>query len=219
MKKQIDDSGFPNRTKVSHRVNLRQFAVATAGILLLAINIDVLSWQFKIVTGGMPGYALALNYLLHIPVGAFLLVINSIILVLLTIVDGKTAGLKAIYGYILLSVSVEFFRQTLNISSQDSTDLALIFLVSFMQGITAPIAIAMVLRNGYTFGSWTSLYPIATRVWRHVTAPQFFFLMDGILTVIVLVTLGPIKALLLLVNAVAFFFSFRFCMSVNKKHE
>ncbi len=193
----------------------RRFINATIGIVLLAVNLNVLSWMYKIVSGGMPGYGLALNFLFDVPVGLFLLVTNTLILVIMLIVEGKSAGIKAIYGYVLLSVAVDGIRRIVGLEQVELQNVGLQVVISVLQALTAAIPIGIVLRNGYTFGSWTSILPLIKRIIPSLTIYALVFIADFILAIIVLMTMSWEKSLLLLLNAVIFFFVLRFSMSVK----
>lgn len=195
-----------------------KFVLSTLGILLLVLDINLLSWQFKIVSGGMPGYGLALNYLLNIPVGSFLFIVNSIVLILNLIFLGKSSGLKAIYGYILISILFEITRPILGLSQQEISDPLIQLLLITIQGLTAPIGITIVLVLGYSFGSWSSLYPLVNKYFKSLSAPLFFFIMDGILSIIVGITMGWYKGFLLVINATAFYYSFKYLLIFAKKY-
>lgn len=201
---------------MKNKKEIKEFILASIGILLLVLSINFISWKYQIVSGGMPGYALAANFMWGIPIGLTLFIVNSIILLMSLLILGKGAGIKGIYGYILISFLIEFTRNFFNIQQVDlATPIIQIILVT-IQGLTAPIGIALVLQNGYSFGSWSSLYPIINKFYKKLEAPLFFFMMDITLTVIVTLTFGWFKGLLLCINSIVFFFAFKWIMNMFK---
>jgi uncharacterized membrane-anchored protein YitT (DUF2179 family) len=59
----------------------KDFIISTIGITGLALSIDIFSWQFKLISSGLPGYALIVNYLTGFSVGGMLFIANSIVLI------------------------------------------------------------------------------------------------------------------------------------------
>jgi uncharacterized membrane-anchored protein YitT (DUF2179 family) len=196
----------------------KQFLYINIGIVILVLAITFLAWKYTIVSGGMPGYALALNYLYEIPIGLFLFAVNSVVILANLLILGKSTGVKAIYGYITLSLLLEFTKSSLGIERVELDNLLAQILLIAVQGFIAPIGIALVLLNGYSFGSWTSLYPLIQRIYRKLAAPAFFLIMDLTLCIIVFLTFGLEKSALLILNAVIFYFSFKYFMGKGKKY-
>ena len=84
-----------------------RLVISTIGIIILGLAINLLSWQFRLVSGGLPGYGLVVNYLTGISVGTFLLISNTIVLLVSLLVTDKTAGFRGIYGYVFLSLFID----------------------------------------------------------------------------------------------------------------
>lgn len=74
--------------------NLKSFFISILGITILGLSISLISWRYRLVTSGLPGYALIVNYSTKISVGSALLIGNTIILLLALLIAGKTAGLN-----------------------------------------------------------------------------------------------------------------------------
>jgi uncharacterized membrane-anchored protein YitT (DUF2179 family) len=184
--------------------------------MILGLSINLLSWQYKLVSGGLPGYGLAINYVTGFPVGMFLLIINTVILALSFVIAGKTAGFRGVYGYAFLSIFIDLSRSLLNLKQIALADLPSSILLTTLQGIIAPIGIAIVMANGYTFGSYSSMVPIINKFLK-ISAPKFFFVMDFILTIITLFFFGVKVAGLLLLNAAVFFIVFKYALSLTNK--
>jgi uncharacterized membrane-anchored protein YitT (DUF2179 family) len=194
----------------------KRFTLSIVGMVLLAFAINLISWQFRLVSGGMPGYALIINYLTDISVGTTLFAINTIIISFSFVLGNKSIGAKAVFGYIFLSVFIDLSRTVLNLQQTELNSFAVNSLLLVVQGLLAPIGVALVLANGYSFGGYSTLIPIIEK-FRHVNAPVMFWVLDTILAVIVLFIFGVDKSIYLFINAVAFYFSFRYFFAKFKK--
>ncbi len=194
------------------------FGLSSLGIIILGLSINLLSWQFKLVSGGFPGYALVLNYLTGFPVGESLLIANTLVLIISLFVAGKTAGLKGIYGYTFLSIFIEFSKQFLHLHQIVISSLVTNIILASLQGFTASIGIALVITCGYSFGSYSSMLPIADRI-RKISPPIFFFFFDSVLTLITWMFFGINKAFLLFVNAGVFFLTFKYALLIFQKYK
>lgn len=199
-----------------YREGIRLIA-SSIGIIVLGLSINLLSWQFKLVSGGLPGYALTVNYLFGFPVGLALLIANTVMLAFSFVLAGKTAGIRGVYGYVLLSVLIDTSRSVMHLSQVQLPSFALQVLFIGLQGIVAPIGISLALANKYSFGSYSSMIPIVNR-FAKISAPVFFFVMDGILTIITMVAFGFVPASLLFINALMFFLTFRISLPFAERH-
>jgi uncharacterized membrane-anchored protein YitT (DUF2179 family) len=185
------------------------------GMAILGLSINYFSWKFELVSGGMPGYALTVNYISGLSVGVFLILVNTVILFLNYLIAGKTAGLRGIFGYIFLSILID---STVGFMGDRVENIGAIpsLILMILQGMTAAFGIAIVLANGYTFGSYSSIVPIIAR-FREVNAPIFFLVMDGILTFITIFTQGWASAFYLFVNSIVFFIVFKYSLNWAKR--
>lgn len=196
-----------------YKLELYRLAVSAVGIVVLGLAINLLSWKYRLISGGLPGYALSINYLTGISAGTFLLIGNTVILFLSLIIVGKTAGLRGIFGYTFLAFFIDSSRQALRLEQiQLSSFTPNVFLVA-LQGFIAPIGIALVITHGYSFGSYSSIVPIVHK-YKKISPPVLFWVFDFLLILITLIFFGFEKALLLLINATVFYFSFKYFLSL-----
>lgn len=195
---------------------LHRLILSTIGIIMLGTAINLLSWKYKLVSGGFPGYALNINYLTGFPVGKSLLIANTAVLILSLLVAGKTAGLRGIYGYTFLSVFIEVSKGLLNLQQIETSLIFTNLLLTSLQGFIAPIGIALVIVSGYSFGSYSSVIPIIDR-FKKIPAPVTFLFFDLILAVLTLYFFGFEKAIFMLVNALVFYLTFNQTLKVLNK--
>jgi uncharacterized membrane-anchored protein YitT (DUF2179 family) len=199
------------------RKELPKFIFSTIGIIILCLSINFISWKFKLVSGGLPGYGLIVSYSSKISLGTFLLAANTLILFLAFMLVGKTVGIRGIYGYVFLSIFIDFSRNFFHLTQNTDTTFVQKFLLLFVQGLIAPIGISLVIANRYSFGSYSSIHPIVNKFIK-ISAPLFFVIMDIILSIITAVMFGLETGLLLLVNSLAFFVSFNYTLKIFKRY-
>jgi uncharacterized membrane-anchored protein YitT (DUF2179 family) len=188
---------------------LKKILWTTLGLIILGLAINLFAWKFRLISGGLPGYALIINYLTGFPVGQSLLIINTIILLLSFVIAGKTAGLRGVYGYVAISIFIDYSKPLLHLTQQLPPNFIISTLLLALQGLIAPIGISLALANSYSFGSYSSIIPIIHK-FKAISPPKFFLILDLVLTTITLIFFGPASAFFLLINSVVFFLSFRF---------
>lgn len=192
---------------------VRDFLISTVCFIPFALSINLFSWQYKLVSGGFPGYALVVNYLTGVSVGTFLIIINTLVLIANFIFVGKKTGIKGVYGYIFFSVMIDFTKRALHLSQNLHTTLYFNILSSSLQGLIAGSIIGVIIYFGYSFGSYSSLILLVHKLWK-IKPPQFFFLMDSILSIITIYFFGIEKGALLLLNAAVFFVAFKYSLQL-----
>lgn len=194
----------------------KPFITSFVGITILALSITLISWKYKLVTSGLPGYALVVNYKTHISVGTALFISNTAILLVALFVAGKSAGLKGFIGYSYLSFVIDATKKIFNLTQTVIPSLPVNILLYVVQGIIAACAIGLVIHNNYSFGSYSSMLPVTDK-FKKIHPPIFFFIMDTVLAVITSYFFGVQNGIFLLINAGAFFISFHYTLKFLKQ--
>lgn len=197
----------------SLKEELKSLLISIVGITILGLSITLISWQFKLVTSGLPGYALILNYKTGVSVGTALFAANTIILLITLIVAGKSAGLKGFFGYGYLSLVVDLTKKTFNLHQVIIPSLQINIFLYVFQGLIAACAIGFIVYNKYSFGSYSSILPITDKYLK-IHPPVLFFILDLILAVMTAYLFSFDKGILLLINAGAFFISFHYALKL-----
>lgn len=182
----------------------------------MGLSINLLSWQYKLISTGLPGYALLINYLSSISVGVILLIANTIILITSFILVGKTSGIKGVFGYVLLSIVIDKSREILFLHQFTTPPFFISALLIGLQGLIAPIGISLVLVSGYSFGSYSSIIPIVKK-FSSISSPKLFLILDLFLAMITYIFFGINSFILVLVNAIVFYFSFKYFLNLFSK--
>ena len=92
------------------RTTVKEYALITFGVLLVAIGVYFFKFPNDISTGGVTGLAVVLNQIFPgFSASNFVLVFNVFFLILGFAVLGREFGIKTVYGSLLLSGFLELF--------------------------------------------------------------------------------------------------------------
>ena len=204
------------KTKV-HKGELTLFLIANVGIIFLTISINFLAWKYRLVSAGITGYALAASYLLPFSVGTLLLIMNGIILLANVLILGKSAGLKAFYGYITFSLMIDLTRTMFQLKKTPVDSFFTQFVFLSLLAVCIAVFISLIIATGYSVGSYSALYPLINKYYR-LSAAHLFFIGDAILTIITLFLFGAEKAALLFLHTLILSFSLKYALPFIKKY-
>ena len=87
--------------------NIKEFALITIGILLVAISVVYFFEPNNIAAGGITGLAIVINhYIPFISIGPLVLMMDAVLFVIALIVLGAKFGAKTIYSSFIISINV-----------------------------------------------------------------------------------------------------------------
>lgn len=108
--------------------NLKDFALITIGILLVAISVVYFFEPNNIAAGGITGLAIVINhYLPFISIGPLVLIMDAILFIIALILIGAKFGAKTIYCSLLLSSSMWVMQTFMQFNVTNDLMLATIF--------------------------------------------------------------------------------------------
>lgn len=187
------------------------FLVAMSGLTILAISINIFSWQYQLVSGGFPGIGLVIATFTDFSVGQILLFLNIVIFSLIILFGSKNLAVKTAIGYFIFPILVDLTRTLLHLTSQHSLGLIpSLFLIS-LQSLIAGAAASLFISRGYSAGGWGALAFVVKKYFS-ISTPNFMFFMDVLLTLLVSVFMSVSKGLLLGLNSLFFYYSFRYSL-------
>lgn len=116
---------------------IKQYVIIFLGLLLIALEVTYIMIPNNIVSGGVSGLAIVINYFFHdISVGFIMIVINIVLFITAFLVLGGEFGLKTIVCSLSLSAMVWFFQKFFPINEPLSDDLlAQLILASTMASL------------------------------------------------------------------------------------
>ncbi|HYD34702.1 MAG TPA: YitT family protein [Vitreimonas sp.] len=198
-----------------------EWVIVTAAIAVYALFINILSWQYHLVSGGLAGYALLVSYLTPWTVGQVLLVANTFLITLTFLVSGKTVGTRALYGYSLLAMLIDIFRNLLNLTPITTLSIWWQALSVGLFGMIGGITIGVVVEYGYGVGGYTLIVPLVKRFNQDIAPARIFFYFDIILGILSWWFLGWQRTVVLMINAIVFFITMDKTLlyfKINHKH-
>lgn len=184
---------------------IRETLIVTAANFIVALLVNLLAWKFKLVSGGLTGYALFINILSGLPTGTVLLTMNIILLLLALVIAGKGPGMRGIYGFVTLSTFLDLTRSLFNIQQVQTPSFITTLIIITILSIAMGTAISVILANNYSVGAYSTLY-VVIKKFIDIPAQNVFFTVDFILAILTGVFLGFNKGLLLIANAFIAYF-------------
>lgn len=197
---------------------IKSFLLALAGFLLLSVVTNYFSWQFRLVSGGFPGFGLFISYITKFSVGQVLFYLNVLILILLFILVGKKVGIRSAIGYLGFPIILDFTRDAMNLVQQGTPSFLTAAIYMSVQGLIAGVAVTLFFSQKYSAGGWGALAFVVKKYFP-ITGPQFLFFMDILLTLLTCIFLSFSKGLLLGLNSVVFFYSFKYSLALFEKYQ
>ena len=91
---------------------IKEYAILSAGVLLVAIGVYFFKFPNNFSIGGVTGFALLVSSMTNgaISSGNLVMIVNMVLLVIGFFVLGKEFSSKTAYGSILLSLAIKFFE-------------------------------------------------------------------------------------------------------------
>ena len=169
------------------KINLVDVSVITLGSLLTASGINLFLAPNKIAAGGVSGIAIILHYLVKVPIGATMLVINVILFIMAFLILGRSFGLKSIYATVILSVFVDGLAQIIPNSWAVQDLLLAVLFGDFLTGI----GIAMVLSRDASTGGTDIIAMILTK-FTGIDVGKTLLFVDFLVTLFAAISFGKI---------------------------
>ncbi len=109
------------------KITVKNIIFITFGAILTALGLDLFLVPNKIAAGGVSGIATILHYIMHVPVGATMLVINILLFIVAFLLLGPGFGLKSIYGTVVVAVFVDLIAYLHPVAYTQDLVLSVIF--------------------------------------------------------------------------------------------
>ena len=183
----------PSAVLKSRRV--RDYALMTIGILIVAWGLNAFLIPNKLAAGGVSGLATVFYYLfqdkfgISVPIGVQMLVMNGILLVIGVSIKGWRYGARTVYGMVALSVAVDLLAPfTPHLAANDRL-LAVLY-----GGVVTGIGMGLVFKaRGNTGGTDIVAQLLVEKV--NLGIGQLMLIADAFVTLVAAIVLGPDLAL------------------------
>lgn len=149
-----------------------EFSGVTIGVIFTALGLNLFLVPNKIAAGGVGGIATVLHYLIGVPVGMTMLVLNIPLFAIGFYRLGLRFGFRSIYGIISLSIIIDLLAPYLPVPTRDP------LLASIFGGVLTGLGLGIVFRYRGTTGG-TDLAAAVLRAYTGANIGQLLFLVDG----------------------------------------
>ena len=165
--------------------NIKEFALITIGILLVAISVVYFFEPSNIAAGGITGLAIVINhYIPFISIGPLVLMMDAVLFVIALIVLGAKFGAKTIYSSVLLSVSMWLMQTFIPINITNDLMLATIFGTLISAG-----GMAIVFNANASTGGTDIIAKILNKFF-HIEIGKSLLMVDFLVTLLGAITFG-----------------------------
>ena len=168
-------------TNIKKSANIRNYLInvtyITIGCIIMGIGTSLFLLPNKLSTGGVSGIATIGYYLLNVPLGTTILVLNIPLFIIAFLKVGKELFINSIIGTILLSQAINLFER-IEPLTQDRP-LACIY-----GGILVGVGMAIVLKGNGSTGGTDLLTYIIRRYRPHFKSSSLIVIIDVIIVIL-----------------------------------
>lgn len=165
--------------------NIKEFALITIGILLVAISVVYFFEPNNIAAGGITGLAIVINhYVPFISIGPLVLMMDGILFTIALMVLGAKFGAKTIYSSFLLSGSMWVMQTFIPINITNDLMLAAIFGTLISAG-----GMALVFNANASTGGTDIIAKIINKFF-HIEIGKALLMVDFLVTLLGAITFG-----------------------------
>ena len=167
------------------RESIKEFALITIGIFLVAISVVYFFEPNNIAAGGITGLAIVINhYIPFISIGPLVLMMDAILFIVALIVLGARFGAKTIYSSFLLSTSMCIMQTFIPINITNDLILATIF-----GTLISAVGMAIVFNANASTGGTDIIAKILNKFF-HIEIGKSLLIVDFLVTLLGAVTFG-----------------------------
>ena len=167
------------------RESIKEFALITIGIFLVAISVVYFFEPNNIAAGGITGLAIVINhYIPFISIGPLVLMMDAILFRVALIVLGAKFGAKTIYSSFLLSTSMWIMQTFIPINITNDLILATIF-----GTLISAVGMAIVFNANASTGGTDIIAKILNK-FLHIEIGKSLLIVDFLVTLLGAVTFG-----------------------------
>ncbi|HUW65602.1 MAG TPA: YitT family protein [Spirochaetia bacterium] len=153
------------------------FLGVTVGAVLAALGLDLFLVPFKIAAGGLSGVATILYYVLRLPVGTTMLVLNIPLFILGLYRLGTKPIIRSLYGTVALSLAIDLLAPYVSPPTHN------LLLAAVFGGVVEGLGLGLVFRYRGTTGG-TDLAAAVIRSYTGVNVGQLLFLVDAVIALL-----------------------------------
>lgn len=150
-----------------------EFAGVSLGVLLTALGLDIFLIPNKIAAGGVSGISIVLHYLINVPVGMTMLLMNVPLFIMGIYRLGLKFGFRSLYGTVSLAFLIDGLAPFVPVLTNDP------LLASIFGGVLVGLGLGIVFRYRGTTGG-TDLAAAVIRTYTGANVGQVLFMVDAV---------------------------------------
>lgn len=169
------------------KAKIKQFIIINIGLLILNCGMYFFLIPSNLAVGGTTGIAMVIGYLIpSIPIGVFLAIINTFLLILAFIIFGKEFGGYTVYSSLALSAMLAAFELILPMAEPFTDDL----FINLIFGIViCGVGMGIVFNQNASTGGTDIVAKIINR-FTHIEIGKSLLLADFLVTLFAAVVFG-----------------------------
>lgn len=137
-------------------IELKSAILILLGSVSLALGVVLFLVPNKIATGGTPGIAILLHFMIELPTGSLMLLINIPLLLAGAKLLGKAFAIRTVAAIVLTSILIDLFAEILQLQALSHNTL----LASLYGGIAVGVGVGLILRGNASAGGSTIIAKI-----------------------------------------------------------
>ncbi|MFV0530937.1 MAG: YitT family protein [Flavobacteriales bacterium] len=145
-------------TQTKLKIEIINYTFITLGCFLCAFGVVGFLVPNKIATGGTAGLAIILHYLLNLPTGFLMSLINLPLLLVSLKYLGKTFAVKSIISILLITLFIDFLAEIMHLPNLSNT----LMLATLYGGILVGLGIGFIFKGGGSAGGTTIVAKLIT---------------------------------------------------------
>ena len=153
------------------------------GVIIAAAGVSYFLIPAKIAAGGVSGLATVIYYLMRLPVGVTMLLLNIPLFLLSWKIIGPVFGAKTLFGTLAMSVFVDLFNQIAVPMTED------LLLAAIYGGVLSGIGLGIAFRAGGSTGGTDMAAQLVARFFP-TSVGQALLIVDGMVIVLAGIALG-----------------------------
>lgn len=156
-------------------LKIKKYLNILIGIFLIAASYNLFFAPYSLDTGGISGLAIIIKKLFFIDESLFILLTNSILLIISYLVLGKDLTKNTVLGSILLPIFIKLTESLKNYIIIENLDL---ILISIIGAVLSGIGYGIIFKNNFTSGGTDILNHIALKKFK-IPLNQSMIYIDG----------------------------------------
>ncbi|WP_346867026.1 YitT family protein [Clostridium sp. UBA1353] len=176
-----------------NKSELKNYLMIMVGITILAIGINVYYSPQHLVTGGVSGLAIILQYVFRIPLWLTNIIVNIPLFIIGIKIKGMDFAKKSIFGAAFVSVALWYTSFIPPVQSD-------LLISSVFGGLFVGAGVGLVLRSSASTGGTDLLAIIIKHYLKKIPINQIMMCIDGMIIVVGLFVFGVEKAMYALIS-------------------